>query len=258
MPSVLAEQMSLSRFRTILTETGTCVLGSSLAVLEAEGDTKYRIISQRAFLLRSSLWEPQMNAEELFLPRPMGGARYADPSCLAVLAAGRLLAGQYPRVLPSRKGCLLGTTFGNALTVASFEIARTSGGRLSPLRFAHAGWNVPTALLSAELGCKGMVGTVSAGDRSGIVAVDMACRAVQFGRAAVMIVGAAGLDVLQGANTGRQPLRVLAASLLYAVARADGERTIDFEAFGHIPETATRLPPELTVLWNQSGPSDNA
>ena len=143
-----------------------------------------------------------------------------DPVSRAALAAARLLSDCLESAAPERRGCILGTRGANAFSVATYEGARVAGKRASPLLFAHAGWNVPVALVAGELGCRGFSATVCAGEDSLVEALGWARQALERDRVEWMAVGVT--DLVCAESAGEETCAQAAAQ--FCVLGCSGER----------------------------------
>ena len=188
--------------------------------------------------------------DEFFSPPQVGGGRYADPASLVALATARAVKASLPPLSPERLGCILGTRTGNAGTIAQCEAARLAGRRMSPMLFAHAGWNVPVALAAAELGGRGFTATICAGVRSGEEALGAALRALGRGRADAILVGAVAFESLTPDGGGGAALfqaACLACLLVNGEDRVGKSLPLNLNLLSELPRHAG-LPEEITAF----------
>jgi 3-oxoacyl-[acyl-carrier-protein] synthase II len=137
-------------------------------------------------------------------------------ACLEARADAGLLAAADPE----RSAIVLGTGFGGVQdTVEYLEGIRRDGmGLGSPFLFSESVANAPSGHAAIELDCRGLNLTLTCGDLSGALAVEVAARAIQDGRADRAFAG--GVEQVAGAT-----LAVLARlGHLPASRREEGRR----------------------------------
>ena len=130
------------------------------------GKTAGTIINSNAYSWDGKRWSAPENQEELFSAPKIAGSQYIDPVSRSAVAASRILKIHIPDMESEKLGCIIGTKTSNAYSVFQYETTRLKGKRSSPILFAHAGWNIPVAMIASELGCRGFTSTMIYGKNS--------------------------------------------------------------------------------------------
>jgi len=182
------------------------LLRAAFSELSVTGRTAGTLTQSSAWIW-SGKWSEVPEPGALFEPPVTGGSRYVDPVSRAAIAAVRPMADLLQATEPSRRGCIVATRTANAFSVAQCESARARGKRASPLLFAHAGWNVPSALAATEMNCRGYVATLCAGERPGAELMGCLGRVFLLGRGDMVL---AGVAELRSRKEPEEPLRAFA------------------------------------------------
>jgi predicted amidohydrolase len=208
----------------------------ALAEVTVSGPNGVRVEHCQARIRERGTWRRIEGAEDLFVPPQMSGGRYIDPASRAAVAAARALKDRIPPVPAERLGCLLATRTGNAYSVALYETARLSGKRAGPLLFAHAGWNVPVALVAAELGCRGITATLCAGTSS-IEVLRYARIILARRRAEALLVGAVDLKPVRQTDAADPQVEANCVLCLLGLNKDDSDHAVILDdAWPWIPE----------------------
>lgn len=189
--------MSLSLWKKYSQSRPTIqIQGTVLVRLQIIGLRAESVKSTEAYCHTNGKWEAIDVSERYLLPPPMSGSNYIDPASRAAVAGARILKDRIPQINLSTLGCVIGTRTANAFSVALHISTIEAKRRPSPIVFAHAGWNVPTAIVAGELGCQGLASTICGGEKSGSAAVRYALIALKTGRARTMVTGVVALEPL--------------------------------------------------------------
>lgn len=171
------------------------ISGLAFTSFVASGKTAGTIESCAAFSLVNNSWVKVDSPNHLFTAPKVGGSNYIDPVSRSAVAAVRVLKENIPEVEPEKLGCIIGTKTSNAFSIALYESARLTGKRTSPILFAHAGWNIPVAMVASEVGCRGFTSTFCCGANSFEELIQYGKNVINQDRCSVVLVGIADLRI---------------------------------------------------------------
>lgn len=208
--------------------------GVSISDVILTGAFGEKIIECSGHVFCGHHWEEIKKPELLFLSPRINGSNYIDPASRAGLAAARILSNKIPSTPPEQLGCIIGSRTCNAFSVALCEQARLSGRRVSPIIFAHAGWNVPVACIANELNCHGFTSTLCCGASSGVEAAAYARMVLERNRAKTLLCGIVEIQLDPIDSSASIQIRAVGAMCVLQLGHS-GSQHADFGPIDELP-----------------------